>query len=93
MLELQDVQRLIDILLGLPPAVAYILIATGSAVENIFPPVPSDTFVILGVGGIMGHKEGGQACVARMIEHESAHPFPEVPIKFGKGFVEEKASW
>lgn len=46
-----------------------------------------------GVGGIMGDKEGGQACVAGMIEHESAHPFPKVSIKFGKGFVEEKATW
>ena len=27
---------------------AYALIAAGSALENIFPPVPSDTFVVLG---------------------------------------------
>jgi len=32
----------------LPPVVAYALIAAGSAIENVFPPVPSDTFVVLG---------------------------------------------
>ncbi len=47
-MELQDVQGLVDFFYGLPPLVAYGLIAGGSALENIFPPVPSDTFVVLG---------------------------------------------
>lgn len=47
-LELQDVQGLVDFFYGLPPIVVYGVIALGSAFENIFPPVPSDTFVILG---------------------------------------------
>ena len=43
-----DFQRLIELLAAIPPAGAYAIIAAGSAVENVFPPVPSDTFVILG---------------------------------------------
>ncbi len=46
--ELQELQRFVELLTGLPPAAAYALIAAGSAIENIFPPVPSDTFVVLG---------------------------------------------
>ncbi|WP_420634742.1 DedA family protein [Candidatus Palauibacter sp.] len=46
--EVPGVQPLLDFLLALPDAAAYALIAVGSAVENIFPPVPSDTFVVLG---------------------------------------------
>ncbi|MCG8468650.1 MAG: DedA family protein [Gemmatimonadetes bacterium] len=47
-MDVQDVQAMLDALFGLPPVLAYALIAAGSALENIFPPVPSDTFVILG---------------------------------------------
>jgi membrane protein DedA with SNARE-associated domain len=32
----------------LPPALIYLLLATGAAAENIIPPVPADTFVLLG---------------------------------------------
>ncbi len=39
---------MLDLLLGLPGIAAYTLIVVGSALENIFPPVPSDTFVVLG---------------------------------------------
>ena len=46
--ELPGLQALIDYLLALPTPLAYALIAAGSALENIFPPVPSDTFVVLG---------------------------------------------
>ena len=46
--ELPGVQPLLDFLLALPPAAAYALVTVGSALENIFPPVPSDTFVVLG---------------------------------------------
>lgn len=48
MVDLQDIQRLLDVLTSIPPIGAYGLIAAGSAIENIFPPVPSDTFVVLG---------------------------------------------
>jgi membrane protein DedA with SNARE-associated domain len=31
-----------------PVETVYLLVALGAAVENIFPPIPSDTFVLLG---------------------------------------------
>lgn len=46
--EVAGVQPLLDFLLALPAVAAYALIAAGSALENVFPPVPSDTFVVLG---------------------------------------------
>lgn len=48
MTNVWDVSEVLDFLLELPQVVAYALIAFGSALENVFPPVPSDTFVILG---------------------------------------------
>ncbi|HEX6309167.1 MAG TPA: DedA family protein [Longimicrobiales bacterium] len=35
-------------LADLPPALVYIFIGAGAAVENVIPPVPADTFVLLG---------------------------------------------
>lgn len=32
----------------LPPVLVYLFIAIGAAIENIIPPVPADTFVLLG---------------------------------------------
>jgi membrane protein DedA with SNARE-associated domain len=46
--ELQEIQRLIELLGSIPPAGAYAIVAAGAALENVFPPVPSDTFVLLG---------------------------------------------
>jgi membrane protein DedA with SNARE-associated domain len=48
MIDFQDVARLIELLASLPPIGAYAIIAAGSALENLFPPIPSDTFVVLG---------------------------------------------
>ena len=31
-----------------PTETVYLLVGAGAAVENVFPPVPSDTFVVLG---------------------------------------------
>lgn len=45
---LQDLGRLIEMLADLPPLGVYAIIAAGAAFENLFPPVPSDTFVVLG---------------------------------------------
>jgi membrane protein DedA with SNARE-associated domain len=33
---------------GLPNAVVYLALGGGAAVENVFPPIPADTFVVLG---------------------------------------------
>lgn len=45
-------QDLLDWVVGLldvfPTETIYLLVGAGAAVENIFPPVPSDTFVLLG---------------------------------------------
>lgn len=45
-------QEMLDWLLGVldvfPVEVVYLLVGLGAAVENVFPPVPSDTFVVLG---------------------------------------------
>lgn len=38
----------LDWLAGLPPVLIYLVIGAGAAVENIVPPVPADTFVLLG---------------------------------------------
>lgn len=32
----------------LPPALIYLFVSAGAAIENIIPPVPADTFVLLG---------------------------------------------
>lgn len=46
MQELLD--RLLAALHVVPAEAIYVLVAAGAAVENVFPPVPSDMFVILG---------------------------------------------
>ena len=33
---------------SLPPTLTYVVLGVGAAVENLFPPVPADTFVVLG---------------------------------------------
>lgn len=39
---------LLAFLTGLPPAAVYALLGVGAALENLVPPVPADTFVLLG---------------------------------------------
>lgn len=39
---------LLEFLDGLPPFVIYLLLGAGAAAENVVPPVPADTFVLLG---------------------------------------------
>lgn len=51
-----EIQRLIALLSEIPPAVAYLLLGLGAAVENVFPPVPSDTVVVL--GGVLADRGG-----------------------------------
>lgn len=43
-----SVQDVIDALAGLPPALIYLVLAVGAALENVVPPVPADTFVLFG---------------------------------------------
>lgn len=65
MVELQEVQRLLDLLTSFPPAGVYAIIAAGSAVENVFPPVPSDTFVVL--GGVLADRGGLRPLVVLLL--------------------------
>lgn len=46
---MQDLlDRLLALLDVVPVETIYVLVGVGAAVENLFPPVPSDTFVVLG---------------------------------------------
>jgi len=40
--------ELLDLVTGLPIELVYLLLGAGAALENIFPPVPADTFAALG---------------------------------------------
>lgn len=43
-----ELESLISLIGVFPVETVYLLVAVGAAVENIFPPIPSDTFVLLG---------------------------------------------
>ncbi len=43
-----QVERILETLAGVSPHWIYIVVGVGAAVENIFPPIPADTFVVLG---------------------------------------------
>ncbi len=45
------IQELLQIVGRIPPWSIYLLVGAGAAIENVFPPVPSDTFVL--AGGIL----------------------------------------
>lgn len=49
-----QLERLLRLATVSPLTLIYLLLAAGAAVENIFPPVPSDTFVL--VGGILADR-------------------------------------
>ena len=42
------VEQLLSTLASLPPLLIYAFIGVGAAIENFVPPVPADTFVLLG---------------------------------------------
>src|SRR5512134_3568667 len=41
-------EALLHQLASLPPLIIYLVLAAGAAVENVVPPVPADSFVLLG---------------------------------------------
>jgi len=47
-------ERILAALSSLHVATAYLIVAAGAALENLFPPIPSDTFVI--VGGVLADR-------------------------------------
>lgn len=42
------IHRILVMLAALPGALIYVVLGAGAAVENVFPPVPADTFVLVG---------------------------------------------
>jgi membrane protein DedA with SNARE-associated domain len=42
------VEQFLGRLAELPPALLYLVIGVGAALENVVPPIPADTFVVLG---------------------------------------------
>jgi membrane protein DedA with SNARE-associated domain len=42
------IDTILRTLADLPPLLIYLVIGTGAAIENVIPPVPADTFVLLG---------------------------------------------
>lgn len=42
------IHRIVAVLAALPGALIYVVLGSGAAVENVFPPVPADTFVLVG---------------------------------------------
>lgn len=40
--------RVLSFLVGLPPLLVYAVLGAGAALENVIPPIPADTFVLLG---------------------------------------------
>lgn len=45
---MEALQQILGILGGLRPSLIYTVLGTGAALENIVPPIPADTFVLLG---------------------------------------------
>lgn len=45
---LQQLEALLRLISEIPVEAAYLLIAVGAAIENVFPPIPSDVFVLGG---------------------------------------------
>ncbi len=43
-----QVEQILETLGGVAPHWIYIVVGAGAAIENIFPPIPADTFVVLG---------------------------------------------
>jgi membrane protein DedA with SNARE-associated domain len=43
-----DLDAVLSFFVGLPPLLIYFVLGTGSALENIVPPIPADTFVLWG---------------------------------------------
>ncbi len=51
---LERLEALLGLIAGIPVEVAYVIVGVGAAIENIFPPVPSDLAVL--AGGILAER-------------------------------------
>lgn len=50
----ERLEVLLGLIAGIPVEVAYVLVGVGAAIENVFPPVPSDLVVL--AGGILAER-------------------------------------
>ena len=50
---------IIEFFVALPPVLIYVTLGLGAALENVFPPIPADTFVLL--GGFLASAGAGKA--------------------------------
>lgn len=48
MADLGFFDGILEYLGSLPPLLVYLIVGSGTAIENFFPPVPADTFVLVG---------------------------------------------
>jgi membrane protein DedA with SNARE-associated domain len=58
-------ERILDFLTGLPPVLIYLVVGLGAAIENLIPPVPADTFVLL--GGFLSARSEAQPIVVWLV--------------------------
>ena len=59
-------EQVLSTLEGLPPPLVYAILGVGAALENLVPPVPADTFVVLG-GFLAGRSEALLVWVAFVV--------------------------
>lgn len=80
----------LQLLLGLPEPVLYLLLAAGAAIENIVPPVPADTFVVLGsfLAGLGSASAWGVAAVTWAGNVASAMFVYGLGYRYGLAFFE-----
>lgn len=52
---LERLEALLGLIAGIPVETAYVLVGLGAAIENVFPPVPSDLTVL--AGGILAERD------------------------------------
>ena len=45
---MEFIQELLHTLANQPPLLIYVIVGAGAATENVFPPLPADTFVLFG---------------------------------------------
>lgn len=86
-------QDLLGFLAALDPLVVYGMLGVGAALENIVPPVPADTFVLL--GGFLAGRERADAwtvfTVTWLANVTSALAVYAAGLRYGRSFFAEGA--
>ena len=84
-------ESLLGFLGDLPPAAVYALLGAGAALENLFPPVPADTFVLL--GGLLAGRGLVEPWIVFAVTWGcnvvSALAVYAIGLRFGRTFFEE----